>query len=268
MSLGKNIIEKSSSHRIQLQSLDILIILGENLLRYLDRWSDLLELSRTCKYFRTYIFSAKSEIWRILPVNICLDLKCFGCGREKIGSGLSRSIISNCLNISHLQLHIPSAIMPSFLRSLNNMKSLEKLHLRVRDESTTAPRHKKTIAEHKDSIWKTSEINELIVYSPQSASALIVDLLLVVGRNLTRLHLHESSPENIFSILEQNCPNLNYLIVDGKQKNLDLAMYKCDSLLELRVCNSSIVLDGHLLQLSSLRAFELIDSLEIYTKYR
>lgn len=261
----------------QLKDLDEDII-SEAIFPYLERLTDFVNLSYTCKFFCSIIFSGRiCSVWSSSPVDICTDSSIckFGCGRSPISQSLALSIM-RYTSVTSVRLHMQFSGIALLLEAIlgNPLQFLKRLHIRFRtDEETDNAESILSMQKKMLAIpIRPLNITHLAIYGFSSkfpASECLNIMLSMFGKNLETLRLMETSPTCAFKILQTNvCPALSNLCIQGEQYLEDLWGFKSDTLKSLSLHDTTIKLSGYNSTYSTLRfpflvRLELIDRADV-----
>jgi hypothetical protein len=248
-------------------------IVCEAILPYLERLTDLVNLSHTSKFFRSIIFSGRtSSIWSSSDLYICVDATCrFGCGRVSIHPCLAWSILRFTSTVS-VRLHLPFSKLGLLLEAIlsNRLQVLRYVHLRFRiDEEAQVAASILSLDREMFSVpIRRMKVAHLTVYGyPNSFNSTgSLDLLLhIFGLHLETLQFMETSPICLLKTLQKNvCPSLSNLSIQGEQLLDDLLGLRSETLRSLTLHDTAIKLSGSAglhstLQFPNLMRLELVD---------
>lgn len=238
----------SSSNEVilgHLSNLDVAIIC-QAIVPYLERLTDLVNLSHSSKFFRSIIFSERtSSTWSCGPLDICVDSSCrFGCGRVSIKPDLAWSIL-NLTSVMSVRLHMPFRMVGLLFESIlgNHLQLLKRLHLRFCIDDDAAVDLSRLSLKQSN---RPVNLTHLTIYGfPNTfAAAGCLDLLLpMFGKQLESLQFMETSPVGVLKTLQTNvCPSLSYLCIQGEQQVDDLWGFESRTLRYLSLHDTAIKL--------------------------
>lgn len=176
----------------------------EIILEYIDIYEDIPNL--ICVNKSLFKEISNSRFWSYHSLDACIYSHCFGCGRRQIQYKHLDNLLRNN-QVATLRLHLNLDYLFRCLYSMSKMGSVKTLHIRILNSNESNFL--------KTNHFEYNSLDSLVVYSwPKTSTIGFYMLLSIVGRNISRLKLSDTSMRGLLPIISEKCVNLKDLTLE------------------------------------------------------